>query len=111
MANAFVYIRNWTGCKGAKELLSQNENNVNIIDVRKEPVSAEKAEEILSGVTTLHAKIGKNIKTFDLEKEKLSETDFKKAVLGRSGTMRAPVIVKGKTMVAGYDEERWLALI
>jgi len=25
--------------------------------------------------------------------------------------MRAPVIVKGKTMVAGFDEERWLELI
>jgi arsenate reductase-like glutaredoxin family protein len=111
MAKAYIYIRNWTGCKGAKELLSQHESNANIIDVRKEPVSAERAQEILVEVTTLHAKIGRNLKTFDLRKEALNEADFKKAILGRSGTMRAPVIVKGKIMVAGFDEELWLKLI
>ncbi len=68
-------------------------------------MSAAQAVKLAKGVTTLHAKIGKTLRTYDMKNDPPSAADLKKAVLGRSGTMRAPVLVAGKVMMAGFDAE------
>lgn len=42
-----------------------------------------------------------------LLKDKPGSAEIEKAVLGRSGTLRAPTLVRGKTVVAGFNEEVW----
>ena len=81
------------------------------MDVRKSPVSKSKAFKLAKEMKILHAKMGAKVKSWDLSKEKISPEDLKKALIGRSGDMRAPVLVVGKTMMAGYDEAIYKKLL
>lgn len=59
---------------------------------------------MVKGIKTLHAKVGSKLVTWNLGKEKISDADLKRALIGRSGTMRAPVLIVGTTMMGGFDE-------
>lgn len=45
---------------------------------------------------------GKRVVMLDLS-EKPSDEELAHAILGPSGTLRAPAMVKGKTLVVGFD--------
>jgi len=81
------------------------------VNVRKEPVSKAKAFKLAKEMKTVHAKVGAKLKTWDLSKEKMTADDLAKALIGRSGDMRAPVLVVGKTLMAGYDESIYKSLL
>jgi len=73
------------------------------VNVRQGPISQTKAFKLAKGMTTLHAKVGSKVVTYTMKKDNPNNLDLKKALIGRSGDMRAPVIVVGKTMMAGFD--------
>jgi len=48
---------------------------------------------------------GKRVLTFDLKATKLSDPEFRKAVLGPSGNLRAPTLRTGKTVLVGFHAD------
>jgi arsenate reductase-like glutaredoxin family protein len=50
---------------------------------------------------------GKKRVDLDLKKDKPSEEEILKLVLGPTGNLRAPTLLVGKTMVVGFNEEMY----
>ena len=48
---------------------------------------------------------GKKVTTFDLKKDKPADDEILKAMLGPTGNLRAPTIVRGKTVLVGFNPE------
>lgn len=48
---------------------------------------------------------GKKVVTFDMKKTSTRDDDFRKAVIGPSGYLRAPTLRTGKTMLVGFNPE------
>ncbi len=72
-------------------------------DAKKEPVEPDGLDELFAEKSRLVVAKGKklvDVKFADLETEELE-----KLVIGPSGKLRAPTLIRGKTVVVGYHEE------
>jgi len=69
--------------------------------------SSEDFPTLLNGIDDIYAGKGKKFVYFNLRKEKPGEDDLKKALLGRSGTLRAPAMKVGKTLIVGFNEDMY----
>jgi len=50
---------------------------------------------------------GKKVLTFQMKKDAPSDEELLKVLLGRSGTLRAPTLRKGKTLLVGFNDEAY----
>lgn len=50
---------------------------------------------------------GKKINEFDLKKDKPSEEELLKLMLGTTGNLRAPTVQRGKTLLVGFNAEQY----
>jgi arsenate reductase-like glutaredoxin family protein len=50
---------------------------------------------------------GKKVTTFDMKKDKPADEDLLKVMLGATGNLRAPTIVRGKTLLVGFNAEEY----
>lgn len=71
----------------------------------KDPVDGPAALALLKGITDLYVAKGKKTVHFDLKKARPSDEEILEHILGRSGTLRAPAIRKGKTFVVGFNPD------
>ncbi len=76
-------------------------------DAKKETKAREDALELINGVSKVVVGKGKKVTHFDLKKESYSEEEILKAVLGPTGNLRAPTLLKGKTLIVGYNDEMY----
>ena len=60
---------------------------------------------MLDGVRHLHVAKGKKIESFDLKTDRPSDEDLLGMMLGRSGTLRAPALRSGDTLVVGFNQD------
>jgi arsenate reductase-like glutaredoxin family protein len=98
-------------CKKAREFLSKKKMDVEIIDIRKNPVSAHQTLKIVRGAQNAVAIKGKKIITLDLSKNGSSQKEILDSFLGRSNTMRAPVLIVGNHIVGGFDAQTYSAIL
>ncbi len=63
------------------------------------------ALELLSDITDLYVAKGKKTVHLDLANERPSDDVILGLILGRSGTLRAPAIRKGRTFVVGFNPD------
>jgi arsenate reductase-like glutaredoxin family protein len=92
-------------CKNAQEFLESLGAQVKTkVDARREPRSPAEALALAKKAETIHAARGKNVTTFKM-KDKPDEELLLQHLIGRSGTLRAPAAVIGKTLVVGFNEE------
>jgi len=75
------------------------------IDVRENPLEAKEARALVKKHSRLIAFTGKKQTEIDLKKEKISDEELDKLILGRSGTLRAPCLGVDQTFFAGYNME------
>jgi len=68
-------------------------------------VDADGALALLTGVTDLYVARGKKTLHFDLKRDRPSDDDILGLILGRSGTLRAPAIRRGRTFVVGFNPD------
>ncbi len=54
---------------------------------------------------------GKKVTEFDLKKDKPSEEDLLAVMLGTTGNLRAPTIVRGKTLLVGFNPDQYESLL
>lgn len=55
----------------------------------------------------VYAAKGKKVVHFDMKKDKPSDEELAKVLLGPTGNLRAPALRIGKTLVVGFHEETY----
>lgn len=60
--------------------------------------------QLLDGMDELYVSKGKKTLHFDLRQGR-SDDEIAGVILGRSGTLRAPVLRRGRTLIVGFTEE------
>ncbi len=68
-------------------------------------LGAEKAKDLIAGASKVIVMRGKKVTTFDLKKEKPAVDDMLAVMLGTTGNLRAPTVVRGKTVLVGFNQE------
>jgi arsenate reductase-like glutaredoxin family protein len=81
------------------------------VNAKKETHQLEKAMELVANASRLIAAKGKKVVDVNLKKESLSEEEIGKLMLGPTGNLRAPTLVKGKTVIVGFEEETYKSLL
>ena len=73
-------------------------------DVRKDPIDAAATLVLVRGCDEVYAKWGRGVVYRDLRKVDVSDEELLKHFLGRSGTLRAPVLKTPTAIMAGFEE-------
>ena len=73
------------------------------VDVRKAPIAPKDALALIR--QHRHAIATRGGKLFELEVAKASDDELLKLFLGREGTLRAPTVSDGTTLLGGFDEK------
>jgi len=81
-----------------------------IIDARKQKFDSAALRSLFRGGSRLIAAKGKKLAEFDLESSKIDWSAIEAAVLGPSGTLRAPTLRVGKKFYVGFSPEAWTSL-
>lgn len=80
------------------------------VDAKKIRYDAEAVQAVLKGVEEIVSMKGKKLVRLHLKKDKPSTAEIHAAILGPFGTLRAPALRKGKTLIVGFNEETYLKL-
>lgn len=67
--------------------------------------------ELLQGMSKLYAAKGKKVTEVNLKKDRPSDDELKKLLLGPTGNLRAPTLRKGKTLIVGFNDEMYQELL
>jgi arsenate reductase-like glutaredoxin family protein len=78
-----------------------------VVDARKEKLAKPKTVQILRGTQRLVVARGKSLKDWNLKKDPPIEKDLFSAIMGPSGSLRAPSVRVGKTLLVGFSDEAW----
>jgi arsenate reductase-like glutaredoxin family protein len=62
-------------------------------------------------VDELYATRGKQVVHVDLRKSRPARAELLGLLLGPSGNLRAPTIRKGRTLIVGFDEATYAAIV
>ena len=77
------------------------------VNARKQAYQGAAALQLLDGMSKLYVAKGKKVTQVDLKKEKPSDAELKKLLLGPTGNLRAPTLRKGKTLIVGFNDEMY----
>ncbi|MCC6930163.1 MAG: hypothetical protein IT359_14355 [Gemmatimonadaceae bacterium] len=79
-------------------------------DAKKKRYDAVAVKEVLKGIEVIVSMKGKRFVKLDLKRGKVSDADIHAAILGPFGTLRAPTLRKGKTLIVGFNEDEYRKL-
>jgi arsenate reductase-like glutaredoxin family protein len=68
-------------------------------------LGAEKALELAKTASRIIVMKGKKVSDFDMKKDKPSQDELLSLMLGATGNLRAPTIVRGKTVLVGFNPD------
>ncbi len=68
-------------------------------------------DSLLDGVTDLYSTKSRKVIHLNIKKEKPARDDVLALVMGRSGTLRAPVIKHRSTLIVGFDEDTYTRIL
>jgi len=77
------------------------------LNAKKQPWQADQALTLANRASKLLVAKGKKVVEVDLKKEKPSDEEILKLMLGPTGNLRAPTLVVGKTVIVGFNEEMY----
>lgn len=75
------------------------------VNARKEKLERDDALALLKGMTELYVAKGRKVVHFNLKKDRPDDDSIADLILGRSGTLRAPVVRVGKKLIVGFNED------
>lgn len=81
------------------------------MNAKKAPIAGEAALGVLRDVDELYVTKGKKVIHVDLREARPPKAELLALLLGPSGNLRAPTIRKGRTLVVGFDESIYAALL
>ncbi len=68
-------------------------------------------DSLLDGVADLYSTKSRKVIHLNMKKEKPAREDVLALVMGRSGTLRAPVIKHRSTLIVGFDEDTYTRIL
>ncbi len=81
------------------------------MDARKNTLQEKEALALLRDADEIYASKGKQVVHVDLRKEKPDRSTLLGLLLGPTGNLRAPTLRKGRTLIVGFDEATYAALL
>ena len=81
------------------------------VDAKKTTLKETEALALLREVDEIYASKGKQVIHLDLRKEKPDRAALLGLLLGPTGNLRAPTLRKGRTLLVGFDEASYTAVL
>jgi arsenate reductase-like glutaredoxin family protein len=81
------------------------------VDAKKVRMGPEQALALVKDVDQLYVAKGAKVVHLDLKREKPDRATLLGLLLGPSGNLRAPSLRKGRTLLVGFDEPTYKALL
>jgi arsenate reductase-like glutaredoxin family protein len=81
-----------------------------VVDARKVVLGKPQIAAMLRQTQKVIAAKGKTAVDYDLKRDPPVEKVLYEVLLGTTGTLRAPSLRIGRTLVVGFHEDRWKAL-
>lgn len=79
------------------------------LDAKKKPLGRSDAEALLKAADEVYVAKGKKVLHFKMKQAAMEEVLA--VVLGPTGNLRAPTFRSGKTLVVGFDEATYSAVL
>ena len=73
-----------------------------VVDARKTKIGPKDVPTLLDRVDKVYAARGQKVVTFDLQSNRPDDAELLAHLIGRTGTLRAPAAVIGRTLVVGF---------
>ena len=70
-------------------------------------LGADKARELAAGAAKIIVAKGKKVTVFDMRKDPPDDETLMKHMLGATGNLRAPTLLRGKTLLVGFNQEEY----
>ncbi len=68
-------------------------------------LGADKALDLAKNASRIIVMKGKKVSDFDMKKDKPKKDELLGLMLGTTGNLRAPTIVRGKTVLVGFNQD------
>jgi arsenate reductase-like glutaredoxin family protein len=81
------------------------------VDAKKTTLKETEALALVREVDEIYASKGKQVVHLDLRKEKPDKAALLGLLLGPTGNLRAPTLRKGRTLLVGFDEVSYAAVL
>ena len=81
------------------------------VDAKKTTLKEAEALALVREVDEIYASKGKQVVHLDLRKEKPDKAALLGLLLGPTGNLRAPTLWKGRTLLVGFDEASYAAVL
>ena len=65
----------------------------------------DKARELAKDASRVIVMKGKKVSDFDMKKDKPNLDELTSIMVGTTGNLRAPTIVRGKTVLVGFNQD------
>jgi arsenate reductase-like glutaredoxin family protein len=95
-------------CNKAREFFAQNSfEPKEIQNASKDKLGADESLALAHEASTVVVARGKKVLTFKMKKDAPDDEELLKLMLGRSGTLRAPTLRRGKTLLVGFNADAY----
>jgi arsenate reductase-like glutaredoxin family protein len=104
----FYHRKNCVTCQRARDFIAAE--NVAVkeqTDARKERRAPEEALSLAREANKVIVAKGKKVVTFNMKKDPPDDATLLAHLIGPTGNLRAPAIVKGKTLLIGFNDEAY----
>ena len=81
------------------------------MDAKKTTLKEKDALALVKDVDEIYASKGKQVVHLDLKSEKADKASLLGLLLGPTGNLRAPTLRKGRTLLVGFDEATYAAVL
>ncbi len=68
-------------------------------------------DSVLNGVSDVYSTRARKVIHLNIKQGKPAREDVLALLMGRSGTLRAPVIKHGNTLIVGFDEDTYARVL
>ncbi len=82
-----------------------------LVDARKTRLTLKDASTLLEHVDELIAAKGKRVERVDLRAGRPDKATLERLMLGPTGNLRAPTLKVGRTLLIGFDEATYKAVL
>lgn len=100
--------KNCMTCQRARDFIAAEEITVgDQADARKDRRDKKQALALAREANKVIVAKGKKVVTFDMKKSPPDDATLLAHLMGPTGNLRAPAVVKGKTLLIGFNEEAY----
>ena len=77
------------------------------VNAKKTKLPREDALALVKKASEVYVAKGRKVIRFDLNKDKPSDEELAKVLLGPTGNLRAPTLRTGKILIVGFDQDTY----